>query len=174
MVVVHVWEYRGKHEAWGHASMTLPRDYISWWPQHPGHVPAALPRTVSKLGLSPGLLANLYTSHPIRERTFRQDSDAEGGSPDHNVTLAGLNEEAITQWWSSFGLSLHGKQLQGPMLPWSTLSQNCSSVVAKALQVAGGDTYASWTKAWNVVWTPKDVLGYARSIEGGLARAGRG
>ena len=174
MVVVHVWEYRGKHEAWGHANMTLPRDYISWWPQHPGQVPAALPRTVSKLGLSPGPLANLYTSHPIRERTFRQDFDAEGGSPDHNVKLDGLNEEAITQWWSSFGLSLHGEQLQGPMLPWSTLSQNCSSVVAKALQVAGGDTYASWTKAWNVVWTPKDVLGYARSIEGGLARAGRG
>jgi hypothetical protein len=154
MLTVYVWNYRGKNEAWGHASMQVDRTYISWWPEIPGQVPSKIHR-------------NLYASHPFRNRTFNQDVAAERQSPDHSVRIEGLDEAAIKDWWQSFGLTRDGVVLQGPLLPWSTLSQNCSNVVAMALHVGGGAKYASWMKSWNVIWTPADVLNYARSIQRG-------
>jgi hypothetical protein len=155
MVTVYVWNFRGKSEAWGHASMLVDRTYISWWPETPGQVPSKIHR-------------NIYTSSPIRNRTYNQDVTAEGQAPDHSIRIEGLDETAIKDWWQSFGLMRDGVQFQGPLLPWTTLTQNCSNVVAIALRLAGGDKYASWMKSWNVVWTPADVLDYAQSIRRGL------
>jgi hypothetical protein len=155
MLTVYVWNYRGKNEAWGHASMQVDQTYISWWPETPGQVPSKIHR-------------NVYSSHPFRNRTFSQDVAAEGQPPDHSILLDGLDESAIKDWWQSFGLTRDGVVFQGPLPPWSTLSQNCSNVVVIALRAGGGDKYASWITSWNVVWTPADVLEYARSIQRGL------
>jgi hypothetical protein len=54
--------------------------------------------------------------------------------------------------------------LAGPLQSWETLSRNCSTVVATALKKGGGDQYAQKNKA-NIVWTPTNVLKYARSIQ---------
>lgn len=155
MITVYVWSFRGKNEAWGHASLLVGHTYISWWPQQPGQVPSKIH-------------ANIYASHPFRNRTYASDVSAEGQSPDNTVQLDGLNESAITDWWQSFGLVRDGIELQGPLPAWQTLNQNCSNVVAMALQIGGGDRYASWSKSWNIVWTPADVLEYARSIQRGI------
>jgi hypothetical protein len=158
MITVYVWQYRGKNEAWGHASAQVDRTYISWWPEQPGQVPSKIH-------------PNIYASHPYRNRTLAQDTAAEEQAPDHTVQIDGLNETAIKDWWQSFGLTRDGVEYQGPLPPWKTLSQNCSTVVATALRVGGGDKYATWWKSWNVVWTPADTLAYAQSIQTGLAKA---
>ena len=56
MVTVHIWNFRGTKQAWGHASLELDRTYISWWPENPGQVPTKIP--------------NVYASHPFRNRNF--------------------------------------------------------------------------------------------------------
>jgi hypothetical protein len=155
MLTVYVWDYRGKNEAWGHASMQVDQTYISWWPAMPGQVPSKIH-------------PNIYESHPFRDRAFGEDIVAEDGIPNHSIRLDGLDETAIKDWWQSFGLTRDGAVFEGPLLPWRTLTQNCSTVVARALRIGGGDHYARWLKSWNLVWTPADVLEYARSIQRGL------
>jgi len=158
MVTVHIWKFRGKSEAWGHASMLVePGTYISWWPEQPGQVPSKLH-------------PNLYESHPFRNRTFEADVADEGQSPDVSIALDGLDEGAIKDWWQSFGLARDGIHYAGPLQSWATLKRNCSTVVATGLKIGGGDRHAAWSKTWNLVWTPQDVLTYAESIRDGLAR----
>lgn len=155
MVTVYIWSFRGKREAWGHASMQVDRTYISWWPEKPGQVPS-------------GIHENIYASHPFRNRSFEADSLAEGQPPDTVVELNGLDENAIKNWWQSFGLARDGVQYQGPLQSWDTLKRNCSTVVANGLHMGGGDKHAEWHKTWNLVWTPSDVKQYALSIQRGL------
>ena len=156
MLTVNIWDFRGKTEAWGHASLQVDQTYVSWWPEHPGQVPSKIHR-------------NIYASHPFRDRRYEEDVAAEGQRPDHRVPINGLEETAIKDWWQSFGLTRDGVLYYGPLLAWDTLKRNCSNVVATALRVGGGDRYASWSKAWHLVWTPDDVLQYALSIQRGLA-----
>lgn len=155
MVTVYIWNFRGKTEAWGHASMKVDNTYMSWWPEIPGQVPSKLH-------------PNIYASHPYRNRTYVADVRAEGQAPDHMIKLDGLNEEAIKDWWQSFGLMRGEVEYQGPLQSWDTLKRNCSNVVATGLKKGGGDDYADWTKSWNLIWTPRDVLHYARSIKKNL------
>jgi len=155
MLKVYVWSFRGKTEAWGHASMQVDQTYVSWWPEKPGQVPSGIHR-------------NIYASHPIRSRSYSGDVSAEGQPPDHVIRIDGLDEKAIKDWWQSFGLSRDGVLYQGPLQSWDTLKRNCSNVVATALRIGGGDKFASWSKSWNLVWTPADVLQYAQSIQRGL------
>jgi len=155
MLTVYIWSFRGKMEAWGHASMQVDQTYISWWPEKPGQVPSGIHRDV-------------YASHPIRNRSYSADVSAEGQSPDHFIRIEGLDEKAIKDWWQSFGLSRDGMLYQGPLQSWDTLQRNCSNVVATGLRVGGGDKFASWSKSWNLVWTPANVLRYAQSIQRGL------
>jgi hypothetical protein len=133
---------------------------MSWWPERPGQIPSKIHR-------------NIYASHPFRNRSFEEDVADEQGPPDHTIPLNGLDERAIKDWWQAFGLTRDGVLFQGPLLPWETLRQNCSNVVAIALRIGGGDRYAKWSKSWNLVWTPADVREYAQSIQQGLA-AGTG
>ena len=111
----------------------------------------------------------IYSVYPIRNRQLADDVSAERQQPDHRLVIAGLDEKAIKDWWQSFGLTRDGVLYQGPMRPWDTLGQNCSTVAARGLSIGGGDKYVAWQKSWNVVWTPNDVLDYAISIQRGLA-----
>jgi hypothetical protein len=156
MVTVFIWDFRGSDVAWGHASLLVDQTYMSWWPEGQN-------RERSKIS------DQIYSVHPIRDRRFSDDTAAEGGPPKHRVEIRGLNEARMKDWWQSFGLMRDGVLYQGPMLPWETLAQNCSTVAARGLSVGGGDRYARWIKSWQVVWTPNDVLNYALSIRTGLA-----
>lgn len=155
MLTVYIWSFRGKTEAWGHASMQVDQTYVSWWPEKPGQVPSKIH-------------SNIYSSHPFRNRSYSADVSAEGYPPDHVIRIDGLDEKSIKDWWQSFGLSRDGLLYQGPLQSWDTLNCNCSNVVATALRIGGGDKFASWSKSWNLVWSPADVLQYAQSIQLGL------
>lgn len=157
MLTVYIWKFRGKGVAWGHASLRVDQTYMSWWPEPRG-------RIRSKVS------ANVYEVSPIRDRTYEEDVRDEQQQPDHKVVLAGLDERAIKDWWQGFGLTRDGVLYQGPLQPWATLAQNCSTVAARGLAVGGGDTYASWRRSWQVVWTPNDVYQYALSIQSGLGK----
>ena len=161
MLTVFIWVYRGKDVAWGHASMLVDQTYMSWWPEGRNRIRSKVSN-------------DIYTVHPIRDRKFADDQEGEGQPPDHNVVIKGLDEKKIKDWWQIFGLTRDGVQYYGPMQPWQTLQQNCSTVVARGLSIGGGDRYASWTKSRAVVWTPNDVLQYALSIRHGLAAARHG
>ena len=158
MLTVYVWNFRGKRAAWGHASVLVDQTYMSWWPETPGQNPSKIHR-------------NIYSSGPFRDRKFEDDIAAEKQEPDKRIELPGLEDTVVKDWWQSFGLTRDGLLYQGPLLPWETLTLNCSTVAAHALTLAGGRKYASWLINWNVVWKPNDVLRYARSIQGGLSKA---
>jgi hypothetical protein len=163
MVTVHIWNFIGKDIAWGHASMHCDYTYISWWPETQGRIPSKVHQ-------------NIYSVSPIRNQTFENDKLYEGDGryikePDCNIRIIGLDENAINQWWASFGLVRSGQLLQGPLQPWTSLKQNCSTVVANALTIGGGDKYSSWLNNWNVVWTPNKVKEYALDIERNIRRS---
>jgi len=157
MVTVYIWRFRGKNEAWGHASMQVGHTYISWWPEEPGQV-------------SSKIHPNIYASHPFRNRTYNDDVRAERQQPDQVIHIEGLDENAIKDWWQSFGLTRDGIFYQGPLQSWETLKRNCSNVVATALKKGGGDKHAKWFKSWNLIWTPQDLLQYASSIKANIAK----
>ena len=146
--------------AWGHAAVQVDQTYISWWPERER-------RQASKVS------AQVYAVHPVRNRSFHADVSDEGQSPDYRVVINGLDELKIKDWWQSFGLHRDGVQYQGPLLPWKTLEQNCSTIAARALTIGGGETYASWRASRRLVWTPNDVLQYAVAIKRGLAPKAR-
>jgi hypothetical protein len=178
VITVYIWNFRGKSVAWGHASMQVSQTYISWWPQGEGRVYKYPSAHASNGDLVRGTLGNIYAASPFRDRQFEADCLAEGRFvkrvlPDHRIYLQGLDENAILDWWQSFGLTRNGVLYAGPLPAWHTTQMNCSTVVARGLEIGGGDKYASWWQSWNVVWKPNDVLRYALSIEEGLARAAK-
>jgi hypothetical protein len=161
MVQVHVWNFLGSKRAWGHASLHVGTTYISWWPG---------PQEDREYKL--GRELDVYSVPHIFDQTFEDDQELEGRPghprpPDHTIGFSGLDEPRILDWWKAFGVE--GRA-------WSTLGQNCSTTVGRALMVGGGDDYAEgligWWHSWNMVWQPADVLRYAQSIERGLRSAG--
>jgi hypothetical protein len=58
-----------------------------------------------------------------------------------------------------------------PSAPWSTVTSNCSKIVALALDAGGGLQYAPYLSSRNVIWTPNDVRVYAQAVQAGLAAA---
>jgi hypothetical protein len=140
--------------------MLIDHTYISWWPEPTGRVASLLSQRV-------------YEASPFRNRSYKDDVNAEGQGPDHSVRLDGLDERSIRNWWQGLGLVRDGVLIQGPLLPWGTLRRNCANIVAEGLRTGGGDRYANWTKSWNLVWTPADVLAYALSIQRGLLNTKR-
>jgi len=143
---VYVWTYRGKNEAWGHASMELDDGtYISWWPE--GENRDSIP-----------FVEDIYTADPIKNRTFAQDVAGEDGRmPDVTISINGLDENAIAAWWNQFKNDPNNK--------WETLSQNCSTTVAEALKAGNASTpWWDFWSSWNIVWTPADVEEFARAI----------
>lgn len=152
MINVFVWlpKRSGGQKNVGHASMTVGgATYISWWPDEA----AGFGRDF----------------HPIRNKSYKSDVRDEGGDPDWTIPLDGLDEQAILEWWASFGLSRGGVELQGPLPPYNLAEQNCSTVVARGLKTGGGDKYASWYSSWSIIWRPQTVLDYAKAIKLGLS-----
>ena len=152
MVIVYVWNYRGKSIAWGHASLKIEGGptgpaYISYWPQGDGRESAWYSQQV-------------YCVAPIPNRTFAADVRDEAGPPDYTIRIEGLNEDAMRAWWAGVNADVNAK--------WCTLSRNCSTTVAQALFAGGGDDLAgSWWHSHNVVWKPDDILRYAMAIQKG-------
>jgi hypothetical protein len=99
--------------------MLVGSTYMSWWPDE---------------SAGPGRDYN-----PIRNKSFTSDVRDEGGPPDFDIALDGLNEQAMLDWWSGFGLVSNGVELQGPMRPYNLVNQNCSTVVASGLSAGGGE-----------------------------------
>jgi hypothetical protein len=156
MVTVYVWNYRGKTVAWGHASMQCGDKYMSWWPEPAPRVPwtKAAPQ--------------IYDAHPFVLRRFEDDVRDEGMRPDWTIRINGLDEERIKGWWKGYNPQAH--DMYGPpSAPWSTITSNCSKIVAMALDEGGGQQYAPVLKSRNVVWTPNDVRVYAEAVRAGLA-----
>ncbi len=151
MVTVYIWNSRrtsnGKNV--GHSSLKVGgHTYVSWWPED-----------AAALG---------QDYHPIRNQTYERDVEFEGVAPDASVNIDGLDEQRIIDWWANFGLVRSGVELQGPLPPYNITRQNCSTIVANALKVGGGDEFAGWLSSWNIVWTPADVQRYAFAIRSGL------
>jgi hypothetical protein len=158
MVVVYVWNYRGKNVAWGHASMQCGDKYISWWPEPYNRVP--------RTKIAP----QIYDAHPFVLRKFEDDVRDEGMRPDWTIRIEGLDEEAIKGWWKGFNPQAH--DMYGPpSAPWSTITSNCSKIVALALDAGGGQQYAPYQSSRNVIWTPNDVRIYAQAVQAGVAAA---
>jgi hypothetical protein len=154
MVRVYIWAFRGKRDAWGHASMQVRSDYVSWWPMATGRVGSKLSR-------------DIFSAHPRLPR-LHDDIRDEGGSPDHTILINGLDEAKIIIWWRKT-FPWAESRVGPPAMSWNSLSWNCSKVVATALNEGGGDKFASWSKSWNMVWTPNDVREYADAIVTGMA-----
>src|SRR6266850_5432451 len=152
MVYVYIWNFRGKREAWGHASARVGTNYISWWPMGSNRVPSKIHQ--------------IYEAH-ARPPRFADDVRDEGAQPNFTISIAGLDEGRITNWWYRI-YPWAGKRQGPPAMPWSTLNWNCSKLVAFALKEGGADKFAAWDKSWNLVWTPNDVREYAQSIVRGM------
>lgn len=152
MLTVHVWGpmVTLKHRLAGHASISIASEYISWWPT-----------------------TGVFNTSPHRKRSLAMDIEAEAKRSPENTIINGLDEKAILEWWSGFGLQRGGTSLHGPLLPYDLAKQNCSTVAAMALRAGGGDQYAgSWWVKNNIVWTPRDVGRYAQAINDGLRSKG--
>jgi RHS repeat-associated protein len=152
LLKVHIWKYRGKSEAWGHASITLEDGtHISWWPGGEG-----------REGLL--MFMNIYSASPNDPQNFARDVSLEGRPPDYEINIVGLDEKKILEWWQNF----KGKN------KWKTLSKNCSTVAADALKIGGGKDYASFWQSHNIVWTPNDVRILADVIKNNLHHGASG
>jgi hypothetical protein len=179
MINVYVWRFRGSSVAWGHASMQVQGEYISWWPAQPRtkafpyfvpDVYSAPPRPnqshleVQCLENEEFPITELDGNRCVGRRSSRSPPvPARLVRPDFTISLDGLDEFAIVRWWRKFNI---------PGASWSTLGQNCSTTVARALMAGGADDYvegfSDWLDTWNLVWTPEDVHQYALSIRRGL------
>jgi hypothetical protein len=145
---VHIWNYRGKDVAWGHASVTLEDGtHISWWPQQGGREPSWYSDAD-------------YTVDAIPNQTLAADIHLEEQAPDKTIKIIGLDEAAIKAWWNSFR-STH---------KWKTSSQNCSTTAAEALKAGGANVqWKDVFKAHNLVWNPAGVEAFANAINRYLA-----
>ena len=170
MITVNIWNTtfnRSGLENYGHASMQVANDYVSWWPDR------------NRQGKNVAGLA-VYRAGFIRGRTLLDDIRDERSHPtvvpipEKTAAREGLDAAAIVSWWQKFSLSSGGIPLQGPLEAGSfyhTVKKNCSTVVATGLRIGGGDRYSSWLDEWTVgLWTPADVRKYAESIRNGLQK----
>lgn len=141
MIFVYVWEADGENSIYGHASMAVGDEHISWWPDMDFEdVPFV------------GTYADI--------KSYDEEVAEENGPPHHVVAISGLDERAILDWW---------KKLKSEVWysSWNKFSFNCATVVAAALEIGGGSERVRWWNylaTWNWIWTPADVLSYALAI----------
>ena len=149
MVTVYVW--RPHTHMVGHAALRVGEEYISFWPEQ-----AAGAKKDFKVKRSqPG--------HLVRD--LQDDIEAEGNRPPESVDLHGMDEAAMLDFIAD---------LQGTTPRYQIVRNNCSHVVAKALQAGSGQrpsfvpsarAYSKWGGiVGRGVWTPEEVLRYAKEI----------
>jgi len=137
MVTVYVWFPTSS--SYGHSSLQLNQEYISWWPIN-------------------GKMSIVGTP-AFDSRTREDDLHAEERRPDHSIPLKGLDEVAISAWWKKWRNSRE----------YRALDRNCSTTVAKALAAGGGTRFCGLSLVnCQVVWTPNRLWEYARAISIGI------
>lgn len=133
LLTVHIWDYRGKDSAWGHASITLEDGtHISWWPS--GQRDYLIRSNVP-----------IYSAKPNDPQTYGDDVRLEGQNPDWQLKITGLDEDKIKNWWLSYK-NTH---------EWKTISNNCSTIAYRALHEGGG------SGKFHLLWRPDLVKEYA-------------
>jgi hypothetical protein len=153
-VTVYVWP---PHENQvGHAAVGVSGPdgecHISWWPGGEGKAADG------------GKAKSVYWGVPAERYSLQRDIEGEGNRQPTSVRLHGLDEKAIVKWWGDFA-NVH----------WSLLNTNCAQVAADALRAGGASdpvAWRDWTDTWNTVWTPMDVLRFAKAVEAGLRMKG--
>jgi hypothetical protein len=137
LLTVHVWDFRGKDIAWGHASITLEDGtHISWWPS-----------TNRKYAL--GENVPIYSAEPNDNQTFARDVKLEKSLPDWQLKIVCLDEDKIKDWWISYKENHN----------WETLGNNCSTVVYRALHIGGGPL------KFQMIWRPDLIKDYAEQTK---------
>ena len=145
LLTVHIWDYKGSADAWGHTSITLEDGtHISWWPGP------------QRVGTIPG--TPIFVAKAIPNQELADDIRLEQRLPSRNIRITGLDETAIKNWWNSFKVKNK----------WQTLNQNCSTTAAEGLIAGGGANYSTGGQTWHVVWSPNDVTNFANSINDGI------
>jgi RHS repeat-associated protein len=148
LLYLYIWYAGGSGGRWGHVSITLDDNtHISWWPGQAGP------------GWG-GMNWPIYSSPPLGVLDLATDNSLEGGPPNANIRIDGLDEAAIENWWNSFRSRNN----------WRSLNQNCATTAADALAAGGGDIYAvlGGGLPTRLVWAPSDVQEYATHINNGL------
>ena len=95
---------------------------------------------------------NIYTATAFPNRKPLDDKAGENGhGPDVRIKIDGLDEKAIWDWFVA---------MKHTDPTWRTLSHNCSTVVASALQAGGAPS----PQEVPLVWDPTAVKKYADYI----------
>ncbi len=149
MLKVHVWLPEGNMV--GHASLSFDKNYVSFWPED----------GAGKKDLK------IKTSHPgAFMEELREDIQAEGNREPITVTIKNIDTETL----ENFIL-----ELQRNTPRYQLAKYNCSHVVAECLKSASGweptfqPTARDYGRLGSVlgrgIWTPNDVLRFARELE---------
>ncbi|KAL3855434.1 hypothetical protein ACJMK2_014645 [Sinanodonta woodiana] len=145
---VHIWEFKGFFESWGHASMTLSDGtHISWWPRG-----GAEGKSVK---------GNAVKAPPVRCMTLADDIQCENNDQPNTLTIRDfiIEEDPIKTWWQSF------RKYEN----WRAFDQNCSTVVYKALCAGFALRYFETADKTNkyeatAIWTPNKVKEFVEHL----------
>lgn len=138
---VFVWDYYNINRV-GHASMLLSDGtYISWWP---------LDGTIKTIPFVEQTWEGTGTAVP----DYSEDYDSEGSTHANSFRVWGIDNDAVKAWWDGF------KGVEGQK--WKLTSQNCSTIVYKAI-LAGGVIPDRWKSQTEAVpaWTPNRIASLA-------------
>ena len=147
---VHVWLPQGNMV--GHASLTFGTNYVSFWPED----------AAGKKDLK------IKTSHAGSfMNDLMEDIQAEGGRQPITVSIGRIDEAKLSRFIADLMSNTPRYQLA---------RNNCSHVVAECLQVACGRGPSFHPSAQDYgrlgktlgrgIWTPNEVLRYARELAG--------
>lgn len=148
MLKVHVWSPHGNMV--GHASLSFGTNYVSFWPED----------SAGKKDLK------IKTSHPGSFlNALHEDIKAEGDRQPISVTISNINTEKLSRFVAD---------LQSNTPRYQLARYNCSNVVAECLKVAcekdpsfrpSAHDYDKLGKSLGRgIWTPNEILRYAREL----------
>jgi len=155
-VVIYVWlpQRGGNKSYFGHVSMHVGSNYISWWPED-----------FNWSFSSPATMFKSYSVH--RVPTLQNEIVKERREPDFSCVLHQIDCSAILEWWKGFGLNStddSGNTLlySGPLPRYSLFKQSCSGVIAMALQ-AGLHDKRYFSRIKNL--TPVDIMKFVIKLK---------
>ena len=131
---VFVWDYFNINRV-GHASMLLSDGtYISWWPR------SGTIKTIPFVEQS-------WEGEGVAVADYNGDYEGEGFTHANSFRIWGIDNTAVKAWWNGF------KNVKGQK--WNVASQNCSTIVYKAI-FAGGVIPERWKSETESVpiWVP--------------------
>lgn len=142
----------------GHAALAVVTGqakamYLSWWPTGEERVDKANVGCKSAVGRN-----NTMETDVIAEGKKNPLNNDEGT---HHVIVRGLHTVRMLAWWEEFRRSRGGRPL------WKATSQNCSSIVIRALDAGGA---CAWYEFWrySLLSTPSTAIVFARTTNSWL------